>query len=137
VAQYVSQYAGKILLDAVWRNVFFTPPTQLYVAIYSVAPTEAGGGTEFTGGGYARQPVTVGAAVNGTTGRVAQTSSSADLFFLNMPLASTSAVAVAAWDAATGGNLWWVNDSWTPPNAWTAGQNVRVPAASLTAFFTK
>lgn len=32
-----------------------TPPSTIYVALYTTAPTDAGGGVEVSGGGYARQ----------------------------------------------------------------------------------
>jgi hypothetical protein len=35
----------------------FTLPANLWVALYTVAPTSAGGGTEVSGGGYARVEV--------------------------------------------------------------------------------
>jgi hypothetical protein len=35
----------------------WTPPSTYYVALYTDAPTEAGGGTEVTGAGYARVAV--------------------------------------------------------------------------------
>lgn len=39
-----------------------TRPTAWYVALFSAAPGETGGGTEISGNGYARQAVTFGAA---------------------------------------------------------------------------
>jgi len=46
------------LLDHVLGNTAYTAPTIVYVALYTVAPTDAGGGTEVTGGAYARVAVT-------------------------------------------------------------------------------
>ena len=46
------------LEDAIRKHVFrtgsYTKPTVLAVALYTAAPGEAGGGTEVTGGSYAR-----------------------------------------------------------------------------------
>ena len=36
----------------------WTPPATIYVALFTAAPTDAGGGTEVTGGSYARKAVT-------------------------------------------------------------------------------
>ena len=38
-----------------------------YLALYSVAPGNTGGGTELTGNGYAREPITFGADTGGVT----------------------------------------------------------------------
>ena len=43
------------LVDHVLKTTPFSVPTDIYVALYSVAPTEEGGGTELTGYGYARK----------------------------------------------------------------------------------
>ena len=45
------------IIDWFFRGQAFTPPTNLHFALFTVAPTEAGGGTEVTGGGYARVSV--------------------------------------------------------------------------------
>ena len=42
------------LLDHVFKTTPFPVPDNIYVALYSAAPNEAGGGTELTGNGYAR-----------------------------------------------------------------------------------
>ena len=43
------------LLDHIFKTTPFPVPTNIYVALYSVAPTAAGGGTELSGDGYARK----------------------------------------------------------------------------------
>jgi len=57
----ISTYLRTTLLDAVLRGVPFTPPTTVYVALYSTSPTDDDAGAELVGGSYARQPVTFGA----------------------------------------------------------------------------
>lgn len=42
------------LLDHVLKTGSFSVPANIYVALYSGAPTKAGGGTELSGNGYAR-----------------------------------------------------------------------------------
>jgi len=94
-----SDYLENKVLDHVYRNVAYTAPTGTYLALYTVAPTDAGGGTEVTGGGYARQAITFGASSGGAianTGAVAFTASGA---------AYGTVVAVGIFDAATLGNL--------------------------------
>ena len=52
---HFSTYLAQALLNHVFRNTAYTQPTTVYVALYTAAPTDAGGGTEVTGGSYARQ----------------------------------------------------------------------------------
>jgi len=49
-----SDYLENKLLDHTFKNTAFTQPTNLYVALYTATPSDAGGGTECTGGAYAR-----------------------------------------------------------------------------------
>jgi len=64
------------VLDHVFSAATYTAPATLYVALYTVTPSDTGGGTEVTGGSYARVAVTnnatnfpaaaAGAKANGT-----------------------------------------------------------------------
>ena len=94
-----TNYLETALLNHVLRNVSYTSPTLPYVALYTVAPSEAGGGTEVIGGGYARQAVTFTAPAPDSV------SNSTDVTF---PIASAdwgTIVAFGIFDASTGGNL--------------------------------
>ena len=94
-----SDYLEDAVLDHVFRNTALTSPTTVYLALYTVAPTDAGGGTEVTGGGYARQAITFGAASGGlmsNTVAVSFTASGANF---------GDVVAVGIFDALTVGNL--------------------------------
>lgn len=53
----VSDYLENKLLDYVFRGQAFTPPATVYVALFTAAPSDAGGGTEVSGGSYARVAV--------------------------------------------------------------------------------
>lgn len=53
-SEYLASALGKLVLN----EDPFTPPTDLYLILYSVAPTRAGGGTEVSGGLYERKPIT-------------------------------------------------------------------------------
>lgn len=65
----LSDYAEKLLLDWAMTTGSATRPTAWYVALYTAAPSDSGGGTEVTGSGYSRQSVTFDAATSpgGTT----------------------------------------------------------------------
>jgi hypothetical protein len=95
----ISDYLEAKLLDHTFRNTAYTPPATVYLALYTANPTDAGGGTEVTGGSYARQAVTFGAAAS-PGGTVAN---SALVTFTNMPACTVTGCAVM--DAATAGNL--------------------------------
>ena len=50
-----SNYLELALLDHIFNDVAFTPPANVFVALYTATPNDGGGGTEVTGGSYARQ----------------------------------------------------------------------------------
>jgi len=73
----------------------------LYVALYTVAPDDTGGGTEVTGGSYVRQTGTF--TVSGTSPTTATNSAA-----IEYPTATAdygTVVAVGILDASSGGNL--------------------------------
>ncbi|HEY9370144.1 MAG TPA: hypothetical protein VIU94_17180 [Streptomyces sp.] len=80
-------------------------------------------GTEVTGGSYARQSLTVGAASSGAT------SNSADVVFTGMP--ATTVVGVEIWDSAgTPVRLWY--GTLAASRTVAAGDELRLVAGSLT-----
>jgi len=94
-----SDYLEDKVLDHVFRNTALTSPSAVYLALYTVAPTDAGGGTEVSGSGYARQEITFGASSGGAmanTAAVEFTASGGNF---------GSVVAVGVFDASTAGNL--------------------------------
>ncbi|HEY9245638.1 MAG TPA: hypothetical protein VIO11_02215, partial [Candidatus Methanoperedens sp.] len=50
----MSDYLENKLIDHIFRARSFTAPTQLWVGLLTAAPSDAGGGTEVSGGSYAR-----------------------------------------------------------------------------------
>lgn len=50
----LSDYLEVNLVKHLFRTGSYTKPTQLNVALYTTAPTDAGGGVEVSGGSYAR-----------------------------------------------------------------------------------
>jgi hypothetical protein len=53
----MSDYLENKLIDHIFRNRSFTVPSGLYVALFTAAPSDSGGGTEVSGGSYARVQV--------------------------------------------------------------------------------
>jgi hypothetical protein len=99
----LSDYAEKLLLDWMMTSGSATRPTAWYVALYTAAPSDSGGGTEVSTGGYARQSVAFSAASSpgGTTsnsGEVSFTATGADY---------GTVTHMGIFDASSGGNLLW------------------------------
>ena len=51
----MADYLEQELIKHIFRTGSFTKPTILGVALYTAAPSDTGGGTEATGGSYARE----------------------------------------------------------------------------------
>lgn len=129
------------LLNHIFRGTAYTAPGTTYVALMTAAPTDAGSGTEVTGGSYARASVTNNtsnwAAPSGTPRQI---SNASDITFATPSAdwapSGTPVVAVALYDASTAGNLlYWTT---TQADGVTAiskiiqsGDPVKVPAGSL------
>lgn len=109
---------GATLADntATWTAIATMPSLdQLYVGLFTAAPSDAGGGTEVTGGSYAR--VAVGSSLAnwaGTQAAASTTSSSGTNGTTSNNNAVTFAAPTANWgvithlaffDAASGGNM--------------------------------
>jgi len=120
-----SDYMENKVIDHMLRNQAFTPPSTLYVALYTVSPSDSGGGTEVSGGSYTRQTVTLSAASSGST------SNSADVTFPTATADWGTIVAVGILDNSSGGNLlaWGgLSTSKTVNN----GDQFKIPAGNLT-----
>lgn len=50
----MTTFLANKILDHVFSAAAYTAPVNITVALYTAAPSDAGGGTEATGGGYAR-----------------------------------------------------------------------------------
>ena len=99
----LSDHAEALLLDWLMTSGSATRPTAWYVALYTAAPNDAGGGTEVTGNGYAREAVTFAAATSpgGTT------SNSGAVTFTASGGNWGSITHIGIHDALSGGNLLW------------------------------
>ena len=95
----MSNFLENALINATLRNTTYTSVATVYVSLWTTNPTDAGSGTEVSGGSYARTAVTFGAPSDGAS------LNSADVTF---PTA-TASWGTVGWiginDAATSGNL--------------------------------
>lgn len=112
------------------RTAYPSKPSTLYFALFTVAPTALGGGTEVTGGGYARK----GMAANSTNFAViSSTSPMVNSVAIQWPLASADWGTVVAWgvyDAATAGNLLFYDALATTPLI-VSGQRASIAASGV------
>jgi hypothetical protein len=95
----MTDYLQNALLNATVRNTSYTSPAAVYMALYSVAPTESTSGTELTGSGYSRESITFSAPSLGVaTSNVAVTfgPATADWSLIT---------AIAIVDASSSGNI--------------------------------
>lgn len=118
-----SDYLENKVLDFVLSGGSFSQPGTKYLALYTVAPTDAGGGTELSGSAYARQSCAF------TTTSSASTNTSA----VEWPTATGNwgtIVAVGIFDASTSGNLlaW---STLTSSRTIETGDVFRIPAGDL------
>lgn len=100
-----------------------TRPTAWYVGLFTAAPGEAGGGTEASGGSYAREAVTFTVSGNLATNSAA----------IEWPTATGTwgtITHVAVFDALTSGNML-VYASLTSSKTIASGDVLRIPAGDL------
>ena len=93
-----SDYLENKVVGHVFGGSAYTAPATLYVALYTSAPSDTGGGTEVSGGAYARQT----AAFTVTNDTASNTSA------IEYPTATAdygTVVAVGIFDASSSGNL--------------------------------
>lgn len=115
-AQALTDYAENKIVDAVFRGQTLGAPATFYVALYTAACNDAGGGTEVTGGSYARVAVTSSLAnwagtqsagsTTASSGTGGQTSNNAAITF-PAPTGNWGTIThFALLDASTAGNMW-------------------------------
>lgn len=110
----MTDYLENQLADFLLRGQSFTPSSNTYIALFTDATTDAGGGTEVSAGGYARVEVVsnttnwkgtdgaTGGASSGTDGQV----NNAVEFTFNPPSANWGTITnYALFDLPTGGNM--------------------------------
>jgi len=110
------------LIEHFLGTTSYTMPADVYIALFTVAPADAGGGTEVTGGSYARQIATFSGASSGAT------SNDSNIDFTGMPAATT--VAIGIFDASTSGNML-LYGTLTTNKTTDAGDTLRIATGDL------
>ena len=103
-----SNYLENLLLDAVLGQTALAAISDVWFALYSAVPSDAGGGTELTGNGYARVQKTNDTTNFPDASAGAKTVGTAVTFPTATGSNWSAAVGWAILDASTGGNflLW-------------------------------
>lgn len=94
-----TDYLEDNLINHVLRGIAFPNPPAIYVALFTTAPTESGGGVEVSGGSYARQSTTFVAPTTGTT------SNATPVVYPTATADWGTVTSFALMDAVTGGNM--------------------------------
>lgn len=118
-----SNYLETALLNHVFANTGYTSPTTLYVGLFTTDPTDAGTGTEVSGGSYARQSGSFS-----VTGNAATTTAA-----IEYPTATASwgtITHIGIYDASTAGNLI-AHAALTTSKAIASGDVFRIPAGDI------
>ena len=107
-----SNIYNDLVLNFLFRTAAWSKPSALYFGLYTTSPDADGGGTEVSGGSYARVAVTPGdAAFAAPVSDDGHTENLADIEFPAPSGAAWGAVeAVGVFTAASGGNLWLFDD---------------------------
>lgn len=122
IADNLSNTAENRALDWLMGSTTTAPTTPLTVALVTAAGDDATAGTEVTGGSYARQTLTVGAASGGAV------SNSADLVWSGLP--ACTIVGWEVWDSAGTPVRWWHGPLDTNRTV-LAGDEYRLTAGNL------
>ena len=123
----LSDYAEKLVLDWLMTTGSATRPTAWFVALYTAAPSDSGGGTEVSGSGYSRKSVTFNAA--STPGG---TTSNSNIVSWTATGGNYGTVThVGIFDASTGGNLLWQGGLSTSKTV-NDGDTIQFSAGNLT-----
>lgn len=129
MAGSMTDFLENKILEHTLGKTSYTMPTGCYIALFTVNPSDAGGGTEVTAANaYARQQV-LGAGWG--TASAGSITNSADI---NFPVATGSwgtITAIAVMDAVTAGNmLWW--GTLATSKAITTNDQFKIATSNLT-----
>jgi hypothetical protein len=95
----ISNYLENALINGTLRGTTFTAPAAVYVSLHTADPTDAGSGTEVSGGSYVRQAATFGAPSNGVS------TTTSDITYPQATASYGTVGFVGIWDAETSGNM--------------------------------
>lgn len=121
----MSNYLENAIVNATLRNTSYTSPAAVYVALFTTDPTDAGSGTEVSGGSYARQAATFGSPSNGAS------TTSADISFPQATGSWGTVTHFGVYDASSTGNLLY-HGALTASKTIETGDIFKIASGSLT-----
>lgn len=137
---HFSNYLENRLIDHLLRATAYPVPTAIYVALFTTASSDAGPGTEVSGGSYARVQVgpgltaweaTQGGTAGASTGTTGVSRNVADVTF-PAPTANWGTIThFGLMDALTGGNLLMQTQLAVPKVINSGDQAAKFPALGL------
>lgn len=138
----LSDFVENKVIDWLLRGQAYTPPATVYVALLTAAPSDTGGGTEVSGGSYARVSVAsslanwagtqAAASTTASSGTSGTTSNNGAITF-PAPTANWGSVThMAVYDASSAGNLLFYSALTTAKTVNNGDAAPSFPAASLT-----
>lgn len=138
MAGSMSDVYEKRVLDLIFRNTNASATTPLsldatnvWIGLFTATPSDTGGGTEVTGGSYARVAVVrTGAGFNAATGTAATTTNAGTVTFPTATGSWGTVTQFGVFDAATVGNLVFWGDL-TNSKTVASGDTVSFAAGSL------
>ena len=137
MAQFKSKYLADAALNWFKGTAYPSAPANTYVALFTAAPTarDGTGGTEVSGGAYARQAIaSTGWAAVATSGSgltaIEQISQSAAINFPTATANWGTVVGVGMYDAATAGNFLEYGDL-SAAQVVNSGNTFQIPASNL------
>jgi hypothetical protein len=140
----MSDYLENKLIDQIFRGQSAPTTTTLYVGLLTAAPSDSGGGTEVSGGSYARVAVSsslsnwAGTQSAGSTvassGTSGQTSNNGAITFPTPTAGWGTVTHFGIYDASSGGNLLFFG-ALTIAKTVNQADTVTFPAASLSITF--
>jgi hypothetical protein len=121
----ISNYLENAIINATLRNTSYTSPAAVYISLHTADPTDAGSGTEVSGGSYIRQAATFGAPSNGVS------TTTADITFPQATGNWGTIGWIGIWDAQTTGNLMY-HTALDASKAIDTGDIFKIASGSLT-----
>jgi hypothetical protein len=121
----MSTYLANSVINATLRNISYTSPATVYLALFLNDPTDNNSGGEINAPSYVRQPILISAPVNGVASNL--TSVIFDASTTNWGTINY----IGIYDAVTGGNLLY-SDALTTPQTININQIFRMYAGDLT-----
>lgn len=123
-----TDYLENKLLDHILNDGTYTPPTNVFVALYTATPNDAGGGTEVSGGSYARQST---AAADWNAAASGSKDNANDITFPTATASWGTVTSFGLFDVVSGGNLLAYGDL-TANNVVNNGSTIKFTAGNLT-----